>query len=96
MFRPKQARTPILAFLGDGVARKRAEIHEAMARRFSLSPEEREELIPSGKATRLSKACGWALYGLVQDGLVFRPSRGIQKITNKGRQFLNGSKEEVE
>jgi restriction system protein len=55
---------------------------------FSISPDEAEELIPSGRVTLLSNRAHWARTYLSKAGCLESPKRGVHRITDRGRQLL--------
>ncbi|KUO55006.1 MAG: restriction endonuclease [Sphingomonadales bacterium BRH_c42] len=61
---------------------------EAVSDQFSLSPEERIELLPSGKLTVIRSRVHWAKAYLKQAGLVEATKRGHFRITDRGRAVL--------
>jgi restriction system protein len=78
---------PLLAFHDDGRPHARADIREAVAEEFRLTPEERAETIASGP-TRFTNRVTWATTYLAQAGALERPSRGVTRITDRGRTLL--------
>ena len=61
---------------------------EELANQLGLSPEERSELLPSGKQTVFSNRVHWAKTYLAQAGLIENTRRGHLKITPRGQQTL--------
>ena len=61
---------------------------EKLADKFSLTGEERAELLPSGKQTRFTNRVHWAKSYLKQAELVSSTRRGYFVITDKGRAAL--------
>lgn len=59
-----------------------------IARRFSLSQFEREEMLPSGKQRILHNRIHWAKFYLSKAGLVESPRRGRFTISEAGRALL--------
>jgi restriction system protein len=55
---------------------------------FGLTPEEREQLLPSGKQRVLHNRAHWAKFYLMKAGLVSFPSRGAFVATDAGRALL--------
>jgi len=53
--------------------RKISDVVEELSARFQLSEEERAELLPSGKQTRIANRIHWARSYLKQAGLVSNP-----------------------
>ena len=63
---------PVLAHLADGAIRQSRQVKEDMAQAYSLTQEERDRLLPSGKQRVMDNRVSWALSYLVQAGLVER------------------------
>src|SRR5271165_2263480 len=61
---------------------------EALADQLALSPEERSELLPSGKQTVFSNRVHWAKSYLSKAHLVEITRRGHFKITERGQKLL--------
>jgi restriction system protein len=61
---------------------------EELADQLGLSPEERSELLPSGKQTVFSNRVHWAKTYLAQAGLIENTRRGHFAITPRGEQTL--------
>lgn len=61
---------------------------DTISDQLKLTPEEREETIPSGQTTLIRSRVAWAVTYLVQAGLLERPSRGHFVITEQGRAVL--------
>ena len=59
-----------------------------MAERFNLSPEECEEMLPSGRQTVLYNRVGWAKIYLEKAGLLKTVARGTYQITAEGQKLL--------
>jgi restriction system protein len=79
---------PTLALLADGETWRVREVYLHIADHFKLTPEEREQLLPSGRQRTIDNRVGWALTYLVQAGLAERPQRAHARITNIGIQAL--------
>jgi restriction system protein len=79
---------PLLKVLSDGQPHTKRELTEKMADRFQLTPEEREQMLPSTRATYIKHRTGWAAFGLRKAGLADNPVEGTLVITNEGRKFL--------
>jgi restriction system protein len=56
---------------------------------FALTPEERAQLLPSGKQRVLHNRAHWAKFYLMKAGLVRFPSRGKFVATDAGRALLD-------
>ena len=61
-----------------------------LADQLGLSPQERSELLPSGKQTLFGNRVHWAKTYLAQAGLIENTRRGHFKITPRGQQALAG------
>ncbi len=61
---------------------------EAMARKFALTDEERQTLLPSGKQTRIVNRTTWAKSYLLRAGLLVPVRRGVFTISQRGREVL--------
>src|SRR5262245_47900752 len=59
-----------------------------MGEEFGLTPEERAQLLPSGKQRILHNRAHWAKYYLMRAGLVSFPSRGTFVATEAGKELL--------
>jgi restriction system protein len=79
---------PLLKLASDGNEHSIAEAVEKMAQAFQLSDEDRTELLPSGKQTRITNRVGWALTYLRKAGLLSTVQRGSFQLTERGRQVL--------
>jgi restriction system protein len=79
---------PLLRCLRDGQVRHRHECNEPLIDYFQLTPEEVEQLLPSGKQTALRNRAGWASTHLAKAGLIERPRRGYMRITERGLEAL--------
>jgi restriction system protein len=77
-----------LKLLADGQEWKMRDVVEALASGFSLTDEERQEMLPSGQSKVFSNRVGWAKTHLKNAGLVDNPSRGQVRLSDQGRQVL--------
>jgi restriction system protein len=59
-----------------------------VADQIGLTPEEKEQLLPSGKQSSIVNRVGWACWYLMQAGLVHRPKRAHFAITQEGKALL--------
>ncbi len=55
---------------------------------LKLTPEQREERLPSGYQTYVHNRIGWAGWYMQQAGLVMKPKKGFLRITDEGRALL--------
>ena len=61
---------------------------DKLADQLALTPEERAELLPSGKQTRFANRVNWAKAYLAKAGLVENTRRGYFRITTRGQAAL--------
>lgn len=79
---------PLLHLAEDGCIHSLSEARDALGKQFSLTTEEREELLPSGRQRRFDNRVAWAKVYLEQAGLVSSPKRGQFVITDGGQELL--------
>ena len=79
---------PVLTASSNGEVRIGAVVDQ-LAGQLSLTPEERAELLPSGKQTIFSNRVHWAKTFLGKAGLIESTRRGHFKITLRGQQVLD-------
>ena len=72
------------------------EVVDRLAERLGLKPEERTELLPSGKQTLFANRVHWAKTYLSKAGLLELPRRGYFKITERGRQVLASQPQRID
>ena len=72
------------------------QVVELLAEEFSLSEDEREELLPSGRQRRFDNRVAWAKGYLKQAGLVTYTKRGFFIATDKGRQVLSTGPQRID
>lgn len=84
---------PVLEVMAshDEVVNPRAKLVPIIKEKMNFSDEEAVEKLESG-GNRLQNRIGWALTYLKKSGLVTFPKRGVAKITNEGKGFLNTHK----
>lgn len=79
---------PVLTITADGEEHALAAVREAIADKFRLSPDERSELLPSGKQRRFDNRVAWAKVHLDRAGLLTSTRRGFFRITDAGLALL--------
>jgi restriction system protein len=79
---------PMLQVLGDRKTYLLRELVEIIAKKFSLSEEEKRLLLPSGKQAMFYNRVGWARTYLKKAGLIESPKKGLLCITNRGKEVL--------
>jgi len=79
---------PLLRFLGDGRERSLGEAVEAISGEFHLTPDQRQQLLPSGTSTVIGSRVGWARTYMKKAGLIDSTRRGFIRITERGLDVL--------
>ncbi|MEW5883242.1 MAG: restriction endonuclease [Armatimonadota bacterium] len=79
---------PLLRFAADGQEHSLRETIESLAVEFSLTPEERKQLLPSGRQEVFDNRVGWARTYLKKAGLLDTTRRSHFVISERGRQVL--------
>jgi len=79
---------PLLQILSDGEEHLLRETVQELADKFSLSDEERGQLLPSGVSTVIGSRVGWARTYLQKAGLIEPKRRGCFQISPRGRSVL--------
>ncbi len=87
---------PLLEILQDKQVWKVADLADALAERFEVSPEERRELLPSGRQATFDNRVGWARTYLKKAGLVSSPKRGYAEIIDRGLEVLQQNPEQID
>lgn len=79
---------PVLArHQGCGEVR-RSDLRDALADELGLTPEDREERLPSGTQATFDNRVNWAVIYLQRAGLLSMPGRGRSEITSRGEEAL--------
>ncbi len=79
---------PVLSCAANNEVRIGAVV-DRLAEELGLTPEEQEELLPSGKQTRVTNRVHWAKTYLAKAGLVENTRRGYFQITQRGKAALS-------
>lgn len=87
---------PVLKLASDGKEHKFRESVEELAKKFELTTEERNELLPSGSQAVFNNRVGWARSYLKQAGLLASPRRGFFSITGKGAELLAKNPQQID
>jgi restriction system protein len=87
---------PFLQLLSDGQEWKMRDVVESLALRFSLTDEERQEMLPSGQSKDFNNRVGWAKTHMKNAGLVDNPTRGKVRLSERGRQVLDQNPESID
>jgi len=80
---------PLLKYLGDRDEHSVSDSIEAVSDEFTLSAEERLQLLPSGTSTIIGNRVAWARTYMKKAGLLESPRRGFIRITQRGLDILN-------
>jgi restriction system protein len=87
---------PLLQLLADGAEHRRQDDLEALSRLFTLSDDEREQLLASGRQRVFDNRVSWAKTYLVKAGLVARTGRSVVRITDRGRDVLDSGVQRID
>lgn len=86
---------PVLRAAADGEVRI-TDVVERMADTFSLSAEDRSQLLPSGRQTTFANRVHWAKSYLGKAGLVELTRRAHFRITDRGREVLSAPPDRID
>lgn len=92
----ESAMLPLLRLLDDGNEHVSDDYIEQLATHFRISPEERRELLPSGRQPIFVNRVGWAATYLSKAGLLERTARKRVRITERGRRALAQPRERID
>lgn len=79
---------PVLEILENGKEQTVKEVCSELITQFSLTGEELEELLPSGRAKVFNNRVGWAVTYLKKAGALYSSRRGVYSITGRGQELL--------
>jgi len=79
---------PLLKYAGDGQEKSLRDAYDNLAITFSLTEEERKELLPSGRQSTFENRESWASTHLKKASLLSSPKRGHFQITQRGIDVL--------
>jgi restriction system protein len=86
---------PLLDLASDMQVHSSAEAREFLARRFGLTDQDLQELLPSGRQAVFANRVGWATTYLRQAGLIESAGRGHFKLTKRGFGLLTSLPVEI-
>ncbi|WKZ32200.1 MAG: restriction endonuclease [Thermodesulfobacteriota bacterium] len=86
---------PFLKYAGDKQEHTISDAREYLAKCFSLSDDELEEMLPSGQQGVFANRVGWARSYLKKAGLIEYTKRGCFKITNSGLDVVKQNPEYI-
>jgi restriction system protein len=87
---------PLLQIASDGQEHSLSQVIDILAEHFRLTNEEKEELLPSGRQSKLDNRVGWSLTYLAKTKLVERTGRGRFVITERGFEALRSNPSRVD
>jgi restriction system protein len=87
---------PVLELAADGQVHTTSEALKRLAERFSLTDEDLEDLLPSGRQRRFTNRVNWATTHLRKAGLLESAGYGKFHLTDRGRQVLASKPERVD
>ena len=86
---------PLLQLAADKQEHKFSDSVQYLAEQFSLTDEEKGELLPSGTQAVFNNRVGWARSYLKQAALLSSPKRGYFRITEQGLDLLAEQPEKI-
>ncbi|HVF47309.1 MAG TPA: restriction endonuclease [Pyrinomonadaceae bacterium] len=87
---------PFLRFLSDRQEHAYGELATLLAEQYRLSQDERAEMVPSGKQTRLINRVHWISTYFKKAQLVQTASRGTFRITARGLELLSRNPQKID
>jgi restriction system protein len=87
---------PLLEFARDGQAHTGLEAVEHLSVLFKLSPQDRAQLLPSGRTHLINNRTHWALTYLRHAALLASAGHGRFAITERGRQLLASKPQRID
>lgn len=87
---------PLLKYASDGQDHSMADAVETLADQFNLTPEERTELLPSGRQARFTNRVYWAGTYLRKTKLLDAAGRGRIRIAPRGQEALTKGLQRVD
>ena len=79
---------PLLQIAADEQEHVVGEVVQELAEHFRLTPDDRKQLLPSGRQATFDNRTGWATTYLAKAGLLERTGRGRFHITKRGLDVL--------
>ena len=86
---------PVLRLAANGSLRT-AEAIAQVSDAFNLSVADRQEMLASGRQTRVANRIYWAFVHLTKAGLLRREARGVYDITAEGQQALQEDPQRID
>lgn len=79
---------PLLELAADGSEHSMQDARDQLARKFAVTDDELNTLLPSGRQPVFSNRVGWAKSYLVQAGVLDAHRRGFFRISERGREVI--------
>ena len=86
---------PVLKIYENDQGYRTREMEKKLAERFSLTEEEKSQMLPSGTQTVLYNRTTWALFYLKNAGLLIRENH-VYRITKDGKNALSNKPEKID
>ena len=86
---------PLMRLTSDGQEHTAGQAVDSLAEQLSLTPQDRQELLPSGTQAKFNNRVAWARFHLIKAGLLQATGRGRFKITSRGMQVLANKPAEI-
>lgn len=86
---------PLLKRLSNEQEHRMSDLYEALANEMNLSGDDRAQLLKSGTQAVYENRIGWARTYLKKAGLIEAPSRGVVRITSRGKSILASPPEKL-
>lgn len=87
---------PVLKSVSDGKSHRIKDITVSLSKEFSLTDEELNILIPSGSQSVFYNRVGWAKTYLKKAGLLESESKGIVRISERGKRVLEENPSKID
>jgi restriction system protein len=87
---------PLLEIASDEQQHLLSQTIEFLANQFQLSEEDRKELLPSGRQTKLANRIGWAITYLRKAKLLESGKRGTFYISLRGKEVLKSNPQYID
>lgn len=87
---------PLLQIAGDEQEHLLCQTIESLANQFNLNEEDRKELLPSGRQTKLANRIGWTVTYLKKAKLLESGKRGTFYISLRGKEVLESQPSSID
>jgi restriction system protein len=86
---------PLLELASDENEWSMQDARDQLARKFAVSEEEQNALLPSGRQSIFSNRVAWAKSYLTQAGVLESPRRGVFRLSDRGREVLREKPQKI-